>query len=184
LAAPAEPSAGAGAAVSAAQVGPLAGPTSAQPTPARPCEARPEPPSPGVPVDLRSGAPPAAGSRGESAADETAEARGLQHGWSGEQLPGGSAGDSPQAARGRDAEPPPQDPVAPVGTACSSPAGRAPSQPPISSLDEVVRQILQGLQEHQSVLLQAAELDPSIQALLEMLRSSRREGQPQGVPSA
>jgi hypothetical protein len=124
------------------------------------------------------------GPRVELAAEAQTEDRVLQSELSAEPLPNVSTIDSPQVAGGLEAKPEPQDHVVPPETAHSSPARHAPRQPPISSLDEVVFQILQGLQEHHSVLLQVAELDPSMQELLETLQRSHLKGQAQSVPSA
>lgn len=101
-----------------------------------------------------------------------------------EPLPDVSTIDSPQAAGGLAEKLTPQDPVVSPEPAPSSPARHAPRQPPISPLDEVVFQILQGLQDNHGVLLQVAELDPSMQELLETLQRSHPRGQAQSVPSA
>jgi len=129
-------------------------------------------------------ASPDEGPRVERAAEARTEDRVLQNELSAEPLPDVRTIDSPQAAGGLAEKLAPQDPVVSPEPAPSSPAQQAPRQPPISSLDEVVFQILQGLQEHQSVLLQAAELDPSMQELLETLLRSHPKGQAQSVPSA
>jgi len=158
--------------------------TIAPPSPTRLCATPPERPMAGAQAVPSSEASPDAGPRVERAAEARTEDRVLQNELSAEPLPDVSTIDSPQAAGGLAEKLAPQDPVVSPEPAPSSPAQQAPRQPPISSLDEVVFQILQGLQEHQSVLLQAAELDPSMQELLETLQRSHRKGQAQSVPSA
>ena len=158
--------------------------TIAPPNSTRLCEASPERPMAGAQAVPPSEAQPAMGPRVELAAEARTEDRAVQNELSAEPLPGVSIIESPQAAGGLAEKLASQDPVISPEPAPSSPARHAPKQPPISPLDEVVFQILQGLQEHHSVLLQAAELDPSMQELLETLQRSHPEGQAQSVPSA
>lgn len=158
--------------------------TIAPPSPDPLCQTSPERPLAGTQTGLHSESPQAEGPRIELAAEARTEARVLQDELSAEPLPDVSTIESSQTAGGLAEKPVPQDPVASPEPAHSSPARHAPRQPPISPLDEVVFQILQGLQEHHSVLLQVAELDPSMQELLETLQRSHRKGQPQSVPSA
>jgi hypothetical protein len=158
--------------------------TFAPPSPTRLCETPPERPMAGAQTVLQSEAAPAVGPHVEPAAEARREDRSVQNELSVEPLPDVSTIDSPQAAGGLEERLAPQDPVVSPEPAPSSPALHAPKQPPISPLDEVVFQILQGLQEHHSVLLQVAELDPSMQELLETLQRSHPKGQAQSVPSA
>ncbi len=154
----------------------------APPIPAPLCDTPPERSMAGAQTVLNSEAPPDVEPRVEQAAAARIENRVLQNELSAEPLPDDI--DGPQVAGGLAEKPAPQDTFASPASAPSSHARHAPSQPPISPLDEVVFQILQGLQEHHSVLLQVAELDPSMQELLETLQRSHRKGQAQSVPSA
>lgn len=158
--------------------------TIAPPIPAPLCDTPPERSMAGAQTVLNSEAPPDGEPRVEQAAEARIENRVLQNELSAEPLPDVSHIDGPQVAGGLAKKPAPQDTVASPEPAPSSHARHAPRQPPISSLDEVVFQILQGLKEHQSVLLQVAELDPSMQELLETLQRSHLKGQAQSVPSA
>jgi len=158
--------------------------TIAPSSPTQLCETPPERPMAGAQTVLNSEAPPTVGPHVEPTAEAKTEDRAVQNELSVEPLPDVSIIDSPQAAGGLAERLAPQDPVVSPEPAPSSPARHAPKQPPISPLDEMVFQILQGLQEHHNVLLQVAELDPSMQELLETLQRSHPKGQAHGVPRA